>query len=634
MKASRSHILEQVSSPADLKGRTNAELAFLAEEIRQEIIQVTSETGGHVASSLGAVEIILAAHSVLDCPQDKIVFDVGHQAYAHKLVTGRFDEFKSLRSLQGVSGFPRPCESPYDVHHSGHASDSLSVALGLAKARSLSGDTNKIMVVIGDGALAGGMAFEALNHIGQAQIPMIIVLNDNEMSISRNVGALTKYLNGIRTSSQYAQLRENTRKRLESGGSLGKSLASLGRGMRESMKQFILPHGMLFEHLGILSTVPIDGHDVGMLRTVFGIFKDYNGPALIHVITKKGKGYKPAELDPERFHGVGPFCIETGLPKSAPSAVPSFTEVFGSSLVREAREDEDIVAITAAMRSGTGLKPFAAEFPERFVDTGIAEEHAVAMAGGLASAGKKPVVAIYSTFLQRAIDQIIIDVALPNLGVVFAVDRAGLVGEDGSTHHGAFDIVYLKMIPNLKILAPSDEAELASALRTALQLDCPVAIRYPRGKAFGATVPEEPELLEEGKACILREGDDVAILAFGSLTYAAFEAAEELAREGIEVRVADMRWVKPFDEQELLRAAQTSLVVTLESGAVSGGIGQELAACLAQKGSSTPVINLGYPDSFVSHGKPAELNEMLGLDSKGIAESIRRALAERTASES
>ena len=406
---SDSRILDIVSSPADLKLLNDEELSILAQEVREEIITVTSQTGGHVASSLGAVEIILATHSVLDCPHDKFVFDVGHQAYAHKLVTGRLDEFRTLRSYGGLSGFPKPGESPYDVHPSGHASDSLSVALGLAKARDLADTDERIVALIGDAALSGGMAFEALNHIGQAQTPLVVILNDNEMSISRNVGALMKHLGYMRTSTQYRETRDSLQEALESRGVLGNALANFGRNVKESMKQFVIPRSMIFEQLGILCTAPIDGHDIGLLKETLHVALQTNGPVLMHVVTRKGAGYEPAVQNPEKFHGIAPYCIETGEVKKKSGAAPTYTSVFGEALVKEARRDERIVAITAAMKGGTGLDTFAEEFPERFIDAGIAEEHAVGLASGLATGGRKPIVAIYSTFLQRAVDQMIIN---------------------------------------------------------------------------------------------------------------------------------------------------------------------------------------------------------------------------------
>ena len=615
-------ILDMVSSPADLKLLSDEELGILAHEIREEIIRVTSENGGHVASSLGAVEIILACHSVLNCPHDKLVFDVGHQAYAHKLVTGRLKDFRTLRTYGGISGFPKPSESPYDVHPSGHASDSLSVALGLAKARDLSGGDEKIVTVIGDASISGGMAFEALNHIGQAQTPMVIILNDNEMSISRSVGALGKHLGYIRASSSYRSSRDSLQEVLEDSGPVGNALVDWGRSAKDSIKQFLVPHSMIYEELNIMCTVPIDGHDIGQLREILSAMVEVDGPVLMHVVTKKGAGYAPAERDPVRFHGVGPYDIATGKSKPKPPSPPSYTSVFGDALVEEARKDSRIVAITAAMKDGTGLTSFSNRFPDRFVDVGISEEHAVGMAAGLATGGKKPVVAIYSTFLQRAIDQLVIDNALSDLDVVFAIDRAGVVGEDGPTHHGMFDLVYTRMVPNMRVIAPSNEAELVDALHTALVMGGPFAIRYPRGAAEGVPLPKKPKVLAEGKASVVREGDDIAILAFGRMVSRSLGAAELLAQQGIEARVVDMRWVKPLDSQEIARAAQTKLVVTVEEGVVEGGAGQGVLGDLARQGLAVPALNLGIDDCFVQQGTPDELLHELGLDAEGIAGSI------------
>ena len=622
-----SRILDTISSPADLKELSDKELEVLAGEIRAEIIRVTSVNGGHVGSSLGAVEIILAAHSLLDCPHDKLVFDVGHQAYAHKLVTGRREQFSTLRTYGGLSGFPKPSESPYDVHPSGHASDSLSMALGLALARDLSGGDEKIVAVIGDAALSGGMAFEALNHIGQAQTPMVIILNDNEMSISRNVGALMKHLGYMRASTQYRHSRDSVNEALESGGAVGTALANLGRTTRDAMKQFVLPHTMIFEQLGIMCTAPIDGNDLGLVKEALATMLQVDGPVLMHVVTKKGAGYEPAERTPEKFHGVSPYDPKTGVELPKPPGPPSYTSVFGRALVREARRDDRIVAITAAMKNGTGLDAFAEEFPDRFVDVGITEGHAVGLAAGFATGGKKPVAAIYSTFLQRAIDQVVIDVALSNLDVVFAIDRGGVVGEDGPTHHGLYDLVYMRMVPNLKVIAPADEAELASALHTALEIGGPVAIRYPRGAAEGVPVPDEPETLPVGKARVLREGDDVAILAFGRMATRSLAAAELLAASGVQARVVDMRWVKPLDADEIVRAASTGLVVTVEEGVVEGGAGQGVLGELSRRGLTPATLTLGVPDCFVQQGKVDLLLHDLGLDAEGIAASVRDALA-------
>lgn len=619
-------ILDAIESPADLKVLSDEELGILAQEIREQIVATTSVTGGHVASSLGAVEIILAAHRVLDAPKDKLIFDVGHQAYAHKLITGRRDAFSTLRTYQGLSGFPRPSESPYDVHPSGHASDSLSVASGLAKARRLKGTDEKIVAIIGDAALSGGMAFEALNYIGQEQLPVAIILNDNEMSISRNVGALMKHLGNMRATSQYRDTREAVQERLESSGALGTAVARFGKNVKESMKQFVIPHSMIFEQLGIVCTAPIDGHNIRELRETLQLVLAMDAPVLMHVVTKKGAGFGPAQRDPERFHGIGPYDISTGASRAQAPSAPSYTSVFGQALLREGKADERVVAITAAMVGGTGLKPFAAAFPDRFVDVGIAEEQAVGMASGLAIGGKKPVVAVYSTFLQRAIDQTIINVALPKLDVVFAIDRAGLVGSDGPTHHGMFDIVYARMIPHMRVLAPSDEAELANALHTALALGGPFALRYPRGAGEGVAVPEEPCVLEPGRSRVVREGEDVAILAFGHMVARACEAAELLAARGIGARVVDMRWVKPLDEAAIAAAAETRLVVTVEEGIIAGGAGEGVLDVMARAGYTTPARVLGIPDQYVMQGSVDLLLHDLGLDGEGIAESIAEAL--------
>ena len=621
---SDNRILDIISSPADLKLLSNEELSILASEIRQEIVSVTSKTGGHVASSLGAVEIILALHSLLDCPKDKIVFDVGHQAYAHKLVTGRLKDFPTLRTYGGMSGFPKPSESPYDVHYSGHASDSLSVALGLAEARDLSGADNKVVALIGDAALSGGMAFEALNNIGQAQTPMVIILNDNEMSISHNVGALMKHLGYMRASSQYRQARDTMQEHLESSGPVGKALTSFGRNMKESMKQFVIPHSMIFEQLGIVCTAPVDGHNIAQLRETLRAVLAANGPVLMHVVTRKGEGYMPAVRNPEKFHGIGPYNIATGeVIKSDKPSAPKYTNVFGSALVKAAETNQDIVAITAAMKGGTGLDAFAEKFPKRFVDTGISEEHAVGFAGGLAAGGKKPVVALYSTFMQRAIDQTIINVALPKLDVVFAIDRAGIVGADGPTHHGVFDLVYARMVPNMRVLAPSNEAELVHGLHTALAMGGPFAIRYPRGEAEGVPLPEVPEVLPEGKARMVREGDDVALLAFGRMVGYACKAAEALEQQGISVRVVDMRWVKPLDADAIREAAGTKLVVTVEEGVIAGGAGEGVLGEMARMGLHTPALNLGISDAFVTQGGVGQLLHEQGLDAEGIATSVK-----------
>ena len=621
-------LLDVIDEPCALKLLSNEELEILAGEIREEIVNTASRTGGHVASSLGAVDIIVACHSVLNCPKDKIVFDVGHQAYAHKLLTGRREAFATQRTFGGISGFPKPSESPYDAHPSGHASDSLSVALGLAKARDLAGTDEKIVAIIGDAAIAGGMAFEALNHIGQAQTPMVIILNDNEMSISRNVGALMKHFGAMRSSTQYQQTRDSVQDVLEHSGNAGRALVQFGRSMKDSMKQFFLASSMIYEQLGIQCTTPIDGHNIGLLREILQTALSANGPVIVHVVTKKGEGYAPALNNPVAFHGVGAFDPATGKALKKPSTAPSYTSVFGNALMAEARKDKRIVAITAAMKTGTGLTGFAEEFPKRFIDTGITEGHAVGLASGLAFGGLKPVVSIYSTFLQRGIDQAIIDVALSDLDVVFAIDRAGLVGEDGPTHHGVFDLAYMRMIPNMRVLAPSNEAELVNALHTALELGGPFAIRYPRGAAAGVPLPEEPCVLEPGRAQTLREGSDVALLAFGRMVGHALKAAELLEEAGVSARVVDMRWVKPLDVDAVVAAASTKLVVTLEEGVIMGGAGSAVMEVMADKALTTPVLQLGIPDEFVTQGTANELFRSLNLHPEGIVQSVSKRLGQ------
>ena len=599
-------ILDMISSPADLKLLTDEELGILASEIREQILLTTSKNGGHVAPSLGVVELTLACHSLLDCPHDKLLFDVGHQSYAHKLLTGRLGIFDTLRQYKGMSGFPKAAESPYDVHPSGHASDSVSVALGLAMARDLRGSDEKIVTIIGDAALSGGMAFEALNHAGQLQTPMVVILNDNEMSISRNVGALATYLGHKRASREYTQARDGLQSALEAKGDWGHGLVDFGRNVKDSIKQMVIPGEMIFEKLGFLCTAPVPGHDIAALKHTLRVVLDAEVPVLMHVVTKKGMGYESS------------------------SAAPKYTSVFGKALVREAAANEDIVAITAAMKDGTGLNEFAERFPKRFIDTGIAEEHAVALASGLAIGGKKPVVAIYSTFMQRAVDQMVINNALPDLDVVFCLDRAGLVGDDGPTHHGVFDIAYTRMIPHMKVMAPSDEAELVHMLHTALSLHGPVALRYPRGEARGVELPEEPQVLEVGTSRTTREGSDVAILAFGRMVQEAEGAADILAEEGVSVRVVDMRWIKPFDENAVRKAAmECSLVATAEEGVIEGGIGEGILEALAANPPAKvpPVLTFGIPDRFVSQGKVPLLHKELGIDAEGMARRIREKLA-------
>lgn len=627
-----SQILDSIQSPDDVRRLSFDELAQLAAELRHAMIEATSVNGGHLASSLGAVEIVLAAHRVLHLPDDKLLFDVGHQAYAHKLLTGRRAGFDRLRKAGGVSGFTRRAESPYDVHDAGHASDALPTALGLALARDIEGLDSNIVTVVGDASIAGGLSYEALNYIGQQQFKrFVVILNDNEMSISRSVGAFASYLAGIRTSRAYTNMRDSVEGGLSRSSKVGDALVRLGEKAKEATKQFLIP-GMFFEDLGFTYLGPVDGHDTRLIEETLERALAMGKPVVIHAVTKKGLGYAPAQENPEAFHGVGPFDVATGQIRKASGGAPSYTSVFSKRLIAEAEKDPCIVAITAAMPSGTGLDAFARRFPARFFDVGIAEECAVTMASGLAIGQFVPIVAVYSTFLQRAYDEIATNVCLQNLHVVFAVDRAGLVGEDGSTHHGAFDLAYLRTLPNMRIAAPSDEAELASALRRALLLDGPVAIRFPRGKAVGVPVPEDPEPLADEARCVWG-GDgadpvDVTFLALGRMVGRCVQAAQELQDRGVVARVLDMRWAKPVDAVAVERASRTSrLLVSVEDGTLSGGFGSAVLECLADGHLTAQVLRLGLPDAFVGHGNVDELFASLKLDAAGIASSVLDRLA-------
>lgn len=634
-------ILDGISSPADIKDLSHVQLNELAAELRGEIIAVCATNGGHLASSLGAVEIVLAAHRMLDCPHDKLVFDVGHQAYAHKLITGRLDRFQTLRQPGGISGFPKITESPYDAHDSGHASDSLATAFGYALARDLRGGDEVIAAVIGDASISGGLAFEALNAIGQSKTKVIVILNDNEMSISRNVGALSLYLGRLRTSNLYTAARDQVERSLSSTGTLGRVLVDAGEAAKRSVKHLVVP-GMLFEEFGFTYIGPINGHSIIDIEDAIMSAKQVNGPVLIHAVTRKGAGYPPAEERPEFFHGVGPFDITTGHTLAEPSPTPSYTKVFSNALIAEALRTPDVVAISAGMMGGTGLDAFARRFPLRCIDVGIAEGNAVAIASGMALAGLIPVVAIYSTFLQRAYDEIVINVALQNQHVVFAIDRAGVVGADGPTHHGLFDIAFLRSIPNMRILAPSDEAELSDALHTAITLEGPIAVRYPRGTGEGVPVPKERAIWEPGTSVVRREptdfdgaGDtygtsdlsstvpvDIEMLALGHLVPASVKAADALAQRGLRVRVTDMRWAKPLDEAAVKRAASASLVVTVEEGTVAGGFGSAVLEVLSDLGLTPRTLLMGLPDRFVGQGKPADLLDEAGLSSEAMVRRI------------
>jgi 1-deoxy-D-xylulose-5-phosphate synthase len=616
-------LLSTINGPEDLKRLSRSDLKRLCGEVRDELIDVVSATGGHLAPNLGVVELTVALHYVFDSPRDKLVFDVGHQSYVHKLLTGRRERFRTLRRHRGLAGFQRRAESPHDPFGAGHAGTSISAALGMAVARDLDGGDERVVAVIGDGAMTAGMAFEALNHAGGLKRNLLVVLNDNEMSISKNVGAIASYLSRILSGDFYAWMREETEHILGHIPGVGPSMVRVARKAEEAVKGFITP-GLVFEELGFFYVGPVDGHNLDHLIPTLENLARLRRPVLLHVITKKGKGYPLAEDNPVKYHGTPSFDKTAGLASAAPSSQPAFTKVFGDALVELAERDARIVAITAAMTTGTGTHTFAERFPDRFFDVGIAEQHAVTFAAGLATEGKRPVAAIYSTFLQRAYDQVIHDVALQNLPVVFALDRAGLVGDDGPTHHGAFDLAYLRTVPNLVVMVPRGGQMLRNMLYSALRHPGPAAIRYPRGP-----LPEAEDLggfepIPTGVAETLREGRDVAVLALGPMVVPALEAARRLAAERISVRVVDPRFVKPLDADAVLAAArETGGIVTVEEHALMGGFGAAVLECLAGHGLQVPVRCLGLPDRFVEQGPQALQRAEAGLDADGIAAAVR-----------
>jgi len=616
--------LKKIHSPQDLRELSRSELYHIAEEIREKIIHTVSVTGGHLGSNLGVVELSIALHYVFDSPRDKIIWDVGHQCYPHKLLTGRSGSFHTLRQYNGLSGFPKREESPHDAFNTGHSSTSISAALGMSVAKSLKDDESRVIAVIGDGSMTAGLAFEGLNQAGHLGKDLIVVLNDNEMSISPNVGALSAYLNRIMTGQLVNRFRQQLKSLLQTIPGIGNSMVRIIKQAEESFKGFLTP-GILFEELGFKYVGPIDGHHIDYLIETFRNVKEWHRPILIHVITKKGKGYGPAELDPPSFHGVSPFKIETGRLKSEGTTSTSYSSVFGKTMVNLARTDSRIIAITAAMQNGTGLTLYGGEFPTRIYDAGIAEQHAVTFAAGLASQGFKPVVAIYSSFLQRAYDQIVHDVCLPKLPVVFALDRSGIVGEDGPTHHGLFDISYLRHIPNLILMAPKDENEFQHMLNTATLLSQPVAIRYPRGRGEGVTMDATLMVLEMAKGEVLAEGDDLLMLPMGSMVYRACEAARELREEGIQATVVNPRFIKPLDSPLLCDMAQKiGRVVTIEEHVLAGGFGSAVIELFQERGvSDVEVLRLGIPDQFLEHGPQGVLREKYGLDYGGILKRVR-----------
>jgi 1-deoxy-D-xylulose-5-phosphate synthase len=602
-------LLESIHSPADLKRLSFAEMAVLAEEIREFLIQTLSKTGGHLGPNLGVVELTLALHAVFDTPQDKLLFDVSHQAYIHKILTGRLDRFETLRQPGGLNGFMLRTESEHDCYGAGHAGTALSAALGMAVARDLSGGNEHVVAVAGDAAFTNGISFEALNNIADQTKRLIVVLNDNEWSIDRNVGAIARYFHKIVTNEHYKNLHDQAHRILERFG--GKTALTVARRAEEAAKSLLWP-SVLFEEFGLQYFGPIDGHNLPLLVETFKFLKSADHPVLLHVLTQKGRGFQPALDGQKKFHGLGPYDPETG--KTKPAGLLTYAEVFANTLVKLANDDPKIVAITAAMPNGTGLDLFRPHHPRRYFDVGIAEEHAVVFAAGMATQGYRPVCAIYSTFLQRAFDPIVHDVCLQKLPVVFCMDRAGLSGDDGPTHHGLFDIAYLRGIPEITLMAPKDEDELADMMLTAVQLPGPSAIRYPRGVVSGVALKPEPQAIPVGKAEVLQDGSDVAILGLGPMISLAKELAMRLERDGYSAAVINPRFVKPIDREMLeLYARRVSAFVTFEDHVKMGGFGSAVIETLKDLGSAVPVVRIGWPDRFIEHGKVDDLRARHGV---------------------
>jgi len=613
------HLLNQINSPADLRKMRIADLPQLAQEIREEIIRTVSKVGGHLASNLGVVELTLAIHYVFDTPKDRLIWDVGHQTYTHKLLTERREKFPTLRQYGGISGFPRREESLYDVFGTGHSSTSISAALGMAEARCLKGERHKVIAVIGDGSMTAGLAFEGLNQAGGMDKDLIVVLNDNELSISSNVGALSSYLNRLMTGQLATRFRDEIKGFLKRLPGIGDSALKWAKYAEESFKGFFLP-GLLFEELGFKYVGPLPGHKIDPLIENFRNVKQLRGPILVHVLTTKGKGYPPAEKDPVTFHGVGPFLPETGEIIQQKGGCLSYTQVFGQTMVKLARENHRLIGITAAMPQGTGLDAFSAEFPDRFYDVGIAEQHGITFAAGLAAEGFIPVVAIYSTFMQRAYDQIVHDLCLQKLPVVLAMDRGGIVGADGPTHHGLFDFSYLRHIPHMIVMAPKDENELQHMLKTAVNCGGPASLRYPRGNGWGTPLDPEIRELPIGRAEVLQRGKDIILLAIGSTVRPAMEAASRLCDQGFRATVVNARYVKPLDNELICSlTSEIKHLVTVEENALQGGFGSAVLELLEENGlRDIKVKRLGIPDAYVEHGPQNLLRHKYGIDAEGI----------------
>ena len=617
-------ILDKVNNTQDLRALPQEELALLASELREEIINVVSRTGGHLASSLGVVDLTIALHYAFDTPHDRIVWDVGHQAYAHKILTGRRAQFPTLRQHGGVSGFPKREESPCDHFDVGHASTSISAALGIAAARDIKSEDYRVIAVIGDGSISAGLAFEGMNQAGHLKKNLVVVLNDNEMSISPNVGALSSYLSRLMTGNFYTKLRRETKNFLQGIPKVGESMFHFAKRAEDSIKGLVAP-GMLFEDLGFQYIGPIDGHNIDHLLETFRNIKNYTWPVLVHVVTKKGKGCEFAESNPSQFHGTPPFDPATGRIAAKKQSILSYTEVFGQTMIKLAEDNDKLVAISAAMSEGTGLDKFSERFPDRFFDVGIAESHGVTFACGLAVEGLHPVAAIYSTFTQRAYDQVVHDLCLQNLPVTLALDRAGLVGEDGPTHHGAFDIAYLRHVPNMVVMAPKDENEFQHMIKTAVEHPGPAAMRYPRGSGCGVPMDQELKTLKIGKAELIKDGSEAAIIAIGNMVCPSIEAAKRLADEGLSVAVVNARFVKPLDEEMIVAfARKTGRIVTVEEHALFGGFGSAVLECLDAKGiAGIKTLRIGLPDAYIEHGAQKVLRKKYGLDTDGIYASVR-----------
>lgn len=612
--------LKDLTGPEQLKGLSQQALLALGEEIRQTILETVAVTGGHLAPNLGVVELTLALHTVFDSPHDKILWDVSHQSYVHKLLTGRLGRFHTLRQYEGIAGFTDPVESIHDHFHWGHASTSISAAVGMAKARDLLGDNHEVIAVIGDGALTGGMAYEALDHAGHDKTRVIVILNDNSMSIAPNVGGISQYLGRIRTGPSYQRVKHDVAEALKHIPFVGAQAFEFVDRLKEGVKH-LLVHNMFFEDLGLTYIGPVDGHNLPALQEALRQARAYNGPTVVHVVTTKGKGVPYAEELPDKFHGGGPFDIKTG--KTQPGSTVTYSEVFGNTLAKMARLDNRVVGITAAMPSGMGMTKYANEFPDRYFDVGIAEQHGVTFAAGLAKQGMRPVFGVYSTFLQRAYDQVIHDVALQDLPVMISIDRGGLV-EDGATHQGVFDIAYLRAIPRMVVMAPKDENEMQHMLYTGVTLDGPSSIRYPRGKAVGVPMDDELKALPIGRGELLREGTDVALIGVGTMTQLCLAAAEELAKENISVAVVNPRFIKPLDTELLTRVGrEVGAVVTVEEGVLAGGFGSALLELFSEHGVPARLKRIGIPDEFVGHGQPRHYLERYGLTAAGVRDAAR-----------